>query len=252
MSDSAFVLGAPPIVEAVLDIDCDLPPVADIEALDTVGKAAFADRYPTAQRRVLSEHEVLMQPGQPASVKSREGLQALLYVAEDGKQLVQIRPDGFSFNRLAPYTTLDDYLPEIERAWRRFVDLARPLVCRSMRMRYINRIELPLGEGRLDLEQYFKLAPRTADDQRLVLAGFFDQQTVVEPATGIEAAIVFATQPVVSGRLPVIFDITTVKGLSVDPGDWGSILGTIAQLRDLKNTIFRNSLTPRCLSLFQP
>lgn len=251
MSQSSFVLSAAPIVEAVIDIDCDMPPVVDIEALDAAGKLAFGDRYPAPQRRVLSEHELVMQPGQPAAVKSREGLQALLYMAPDGKQLVQMRPNGFSFNRLAPYTSLDEYLPEIERTWRLFVDTARPLLCRTLRMRYINRIALPLVDQRVDLEKYFKLAPRTADDQRLILAAFFDQQTLVEPATGNQAIIVFATERGDEHRLTVIFDITTIKAGDIEPTDWPAILGTIERLRDLKNTIFRNSVTPTCLDLFQ-
>jgi uncharacterized protein (TIGR04255 family) len=252
MSEIAFVLPAAPIVEAVVDIDCDIPPVVDVDTLDAAGKATFGDRYPVSQRRVLSEHEVSMELGKPPALKSRAGLQALLYQSEDGKQLVQMRPNGFSFNRLAPYTTLDEYLPEIERTWRLFVAIARPLVCRVLRMRYINRIVLPLSDGKVELEKYFKLAPRTADDQRLVMAGFFDQQSLIEPATGNQVAVVLATQPPADGRLPVIFDITAVKPGDVDPADWAAISGKIAQLRDLKNTIFRNSLTPECLNLFRP
>ena len=252
MSDAASVLARPPIVEAVLDIDCDMPPVVDIEALDSQGKLAFGDRYPVAQRRMLSEHAFVMEPGKPAAVKSREGLQALLYASADTKQLVQLRPEGFSFNRLAPYTTLEDYLPEIERTWRLFVSLTTPLVCRSMRMRYINRIDLPLSDGKVELETYLNFAPRPADAQRLVLAGFFDQQTLLEPATGSQATVVLATQPPADGRLPVIFDITAAKSGDMDPGDWDAISGRIEQLRDLKNLIFKEFLTPECLSLFRP
>jgi uncharacterized protein (TIGR04255 family) len=252
MTETTFVLRKAPIVEAVVDIDCDIPPGVDIEALDAAGKAAFGDRYPVQQRRMLSEHEVSMEPGRPPAVTSREGLQALLYLSEDRKQLVQMRPNGFSFNRLTPYTSLDDYVPEIERTWLIFVALARPLVCRALRMRYINRIELPLSDGKVDLDKYLKLVPRMVDDKRLTLSGFFDQQTLTEPSTGNQAVVVFATQPPADDRLPVIFDITAVKSGDVDPGDWAAISGRIAELRDLKNLIFRSSLTSECLSLFQP
>jgi len=251
MSEPFFVLRSAPIVEAVVDIDCDLPPVVDVEALDADGKRAFGDHYPRAQRRVASEFEVMLQPGQPVAVNSREGLPALVYASQDGRQLVQLRPNGFSFNRLAPYTTLDDYLPEIERTWRVFVALARPLVCREVRMRYVNRIELPLTDGKVDLQKYIKLARKTADDQRLVLTGLFDQQAVVEPATGNQATIVFATQAPGPDRLPVILDITATKTGNLDPQDWGAILDAIGRLRVLKNGIFRNSLEQECLQLFQ-
>ena len=244
-------LTAAPIVEAVVDIDCDMPPALDFNTLVAAGRATFGGGYPKEQRRMLSEHEVLMEPGQPPAVKSREGLQAVLYLTEDGKQLVQVRPNGFSFNRLAPYGSLDDYLPEIARTWQLFVGLARPVVCRAVRMRYINRIQLPLNDGKVDLDLYLKLAPRPADDQRLMLASFFLQQTLVEPATGNQIAIVFAAQPPTESQLPVIFDITVNKPGDVEPGDWAAIAGTIAGLRDLKNLIFRNSLTPECLNLFR-
>jgi uncharacterized protein (TIGR04255 family) len=251
MTEPTLVLLAAPIVEAVLDIDCDLPPVVDFEALDAAGKEAFGNRYPNAQRRLLSEHEVFMQPGQPPAVSSREGLQAFLYATEDGRQMVQVRPSGYSFNRLAPYSSLDDYLPEIERTWSTFVQLVRPLVCRAVRMRYINRIELPLENGKVALEKYIRLARKTSEHERLVLTSLFDQQTLSEPATGSEATIVFATQALASNRIPVIFDITATKSGDLEPVDWGAILQTIRGLRDLKNSIFRNSLEPECLELFR-
>lgn len=253
MSDAPLVLKAAPIVEAVVDIDCDLPPVAeaDINAIEAVGLNAFGDRYPNPQRRMVSEHEVRLEPGRPPAVQLREGLQAFLYRSEDGKQIVQMRPNGFSFNRLAPYSTLDDYLPEIERTWRLFMGITHPVVCRVVRMRYINRIELPLTDGKVDLDKYLKVAPRSADDQRLTLTGFLGQQTLLEPATGSQANVVFATQQMTDARLPVIFDIAAFRVGDLEPGDWESISGRINQLRELKNLIFRNSLTPECLNLFQ-
>ena len=76
----------------------------------------------------------------------RRGIQALQFLHADEKQLVQVRAQGFSFNRLAPYTSLDDYLPEIERTWHLFVGLASPVQIRVVQLRYINRI--PCRRGR--------------------------------------------------------------------------------------------------------
>jgi uncharacterized protein (TIGR04255 family) len=251
MSETPFVLPTAPIVEALVDIDCDLPPNVDVEALDAAGKAAYGDHYPREQRRMFNTHQAVMVPGQPPQFTSSEGWQAHQYLFDDGKQLVQVRPDGFSFNRLAPYSCLDDYLPEIERTWQLFVGLAHPLVCRAVRMRYINRIELPLVEGRADFEKFLTSPPHLADEQRLQLTGFFEQQTLVEGATGHQAIVVRTSQLPVADHLPMIFDITVMAPGDVDPGDWLAISGRIAQLRSLKNLIFRNALTERCLQLFQ-
>lgn len=68
----------------------------------------------------------------------------LQFLKNDEKQLVQIRPQGYSFNRLAPYGGFDEYLPEIERAWRLFVDIVMPLQVKLIRLRYINRFLLPM------------------------------------------------------------------------------------------------------------
>lgn len=250
MSETRFVLPTAPIVEAVVDIDCDLPPNLDIEALDTAGKEAYGDRYPRAQRRMFNAHQAVMVPGQPPQVTSSEGWQAHQYLSDDGKQLVQVRPNGFSFNRLAPYSSLDDYLPEIDRTWRLFVELAHPLVCRAVRMRYINRIELPLTAGRVNLDEFLTAAPRPPDETALQIGGFFQEQTLEEVATGHQASVALAPQQRIEDRWPVILDITVMAPGDFEPGDWPAISGRMAQLRRLKNLIFRNALTERCLQLF--
>ena len=251
MNELQLSLTTAPIIEAVVDIDCDMPTQSDVDVLDVAARAALADRYPTPRRRMLSEHQISAAPNQPLAVTSREGLQALQYFSADEKQLIQFRPAGFSFNRLAPYTSLDDYLSEIERTWRIFVDLARPVVCRMVRLRYINRIQLPMVDGRVEIDDYLKLAPRLADEARLIFAGFFNQHSVFEPATGNQVNIVFATQPPAGYQLPIIFDIEAFKDVSAEPSDWSRITGTIRSLRSVKNLVFRNSLTDKCLNLFQ-
>ena len=234
-----------------MDIDCDMPNHADVDALAGAAAAALVDRYPTPRRRMLSEHQISATPDQALAVTSRQGLQALQYFSADEKQLIQFRPAGFSFNRLAPYTTLDDHLAEIERTWRIFVGIANPVVCRAVRLRYINRIQLPMVDGRVEIDDYLKLAPKLADEERLTFVGFFNQHSVLEPATGNQVNIVFATQPPVSERLPVIFDIEAFKEVGCDPGDWQTISGRIESLRSLKNLVFANSLTEKCLNLYR-
>jgi uncharacterized protein (TIGR04255 family) len=251
MNEAPLTLTAAPIIEAVVDIDCDMLASIDVDTLDIMAAALLADQYPTPRRRMLNEHLISGAAEGPLAVKSRQGLQALQYLSADEKQLVQFRPTGFSFNRLAPYGSLDDYLPEIERTWKLFVDTAKPVVCRAVRLRYINRLPLPLTEGRVEIDEYLKVAPRLADEQRLTFAGFFSQQSVFESATGNQANIVLATQPHTDKQLPIIFDIEAFKDIASEPGEWQAISGRIQSLRALKNLVFRNSLSEKCLNLFR-
>jgi len=242
-----------PIVEAVLDFDCDLPPEFDLAAQEARSSAALKDRYPKAQKRFSQEHIFEVGATEP-KVSARAALEALHFRQQDDKQLIQVRAQGYSFNRLAPYTNLDDYLPEIERTWRIYVEIASPIRIRNARLRYINRIRLPFEEGRVDLEKYFKIAPRFPEEEHFGLTNFLTQQSAIETETKLHAHIVLATEaaPNDGEFLPVILDINAADTVLIDdPRDWANIKTRILALRALKNRMFQHSVTPTCIELFQ-
>lgn len=170
---------------------------------------------------------------------------------DDEKQLVQVRAEGFSFNRLAPYTTLDDYLPEIERTWGLYVRLVSPVQIRVIRLRYINRILIPLTANSVNLDDFLKIGPRLPDEDGLVLSGFLSQQAAVEKDTGHQVNLVLTAQLPENEKLPVILDITVASPAAAEPANWSNILSIIGSLRSLKNRIFVNTLTSKCIELFQ-
>jgi uncharacterized protein (TIGR04255 family) len=176
----------------------------------------------------------------------------LRFIQEDEKQLVQVRVEGFSFNRLAPYTSLDDYLPEIERTWRLYVELASPVQIRLVRLRYINRILVPLTAGTVDLDEFLKIGPRLPDEGTLLLSGFLSQQVAIERDTGHQLNLVLTTQAPADQKLPIILDIMVAGGAVGESTDWSNVLPTIRSLRSLKNRMFANTLTQKCIELFQP
>jgi len=241
----------PPIVEAVLDIDCDMPPAFDLVALEPSAHDALRHRYPKLRKQFIQEHRVVAPIDGAPKMTSKQGIQALQFLQNDEKQLVQVRAQGFSFNRLAPYVGLDDYLPEMERTWRLFAGFSAPIQIRLIRLRYINRILLPLSEGRVDLDDYLNLGPRLPDEDRLTFAGFLNQHSAVEAGTGNRVNIVLAAQPPEGASLPVIFDIETLKSVDGEPSDWSLVNSKIQSLRELKNLVFERTLTDKCLKLFQ-
>src|ERR1700692_2170040 len=178
----------PPIVEAVFDVDCDLPPGFDLIALEAKLREQFQDRYPKFRTQFVQE----LQTGAAGGAWS--GVKVFQFLHEDERQLVQVRPRGFSFNRLAPYTTLDDYLAEIGWTWRSYVDIVSPIQTRAIRLRYINRIRLPLTAGAVDLDEYLKTAQRLPDEDGMTLTGFLSQQAAIEIATGHQLNIVLTAE----------------------------------------------------------
>lgn len=250
-NEAPLKLAHAPIVEAVVDIRCDMPPAFDLAALESLAQDTFRDHYPKLQKQLIETHSFVKKGDEPPAISATQGLQAFQFLTDDGRQLVQVRAEGFSFNRLAPYTSLDDYLPEIERAWGLFVGLASPVQVREIRVRYINRLPLPTVEGRVDFDDYLKVAPHLPDEKRLHFIGFFNQHAAVDVETGNQATIILTMQPPEKNLVPLIFDIETVSRGSSEPNDWESIRSKLVSLRSLKNQIFENTLTDKCLNLFR-
>lgn len=251
MNNRLLNIESPPIVEAVLDIECDMPPTLALDKLEASARDAFRGQYPKFRTQVIQALQVEAGTNREPSVTTRQGIHALHFLHEDEKQLVQVRPQGFSFNRLAPYMGLDGYLPEMERTWRLFVGVAAPVQIRLVRMRYINRILLPMTGGRVDLDRYLKLGPRLPDEDRLTLVGFLNQHSAMEVGTGHLVNVILTAQAQENDKLPVILDIEAIHVGNAEPDDWTWIQSKIESLRRLKNHVFANSLTDQCLALFQ-
>jgi uncharacterized protein (TIGR04255 family) len=252
MSDIVLKLANAPIIEAVLDVDCDMPPGQQFATLEKPARDAFRSEYPKLRTVFVQTHQIETKADQPPQMSVQHAIQAFQFLHDDEKQLAQVRAQGFSFNRLAPYTTLDDYLPKIEQAWRLFIFITSPVQIRAVRLRYINRILLPLAtNGLVELSDYLKVGPRLPDEKRFTLVGFLDQQTAVEVTTGNRVNIVLTGQPIENDKAPIIFDITAESIIKAEPENWDLLLAQIMSLRALKNHIFKNTLTEQCLNLFQ-
>lgn len=246
-------LAKAPIVEAVLDIDCALPPGRPVADLERAAREAYGDRYPKSRVQLIQQQRLETHGGAPPQLTVQQGIQAFQFLHQDERQLVQVRVQGYSFNRLAPYTTLDDYLPEIQRTWELFVRIASPVEVRGIRLRYINRIVLPMEGGRVDLDQYLRTGPRLPDEESLMLAGFLSQNAAIERNTGNHLITVLTHELQQLETLPIILDITAKSAVQpLNPTNLAEILTRVQSLRDLKNRAFRNTLTSRCLKLFQP
>jgi uncharacterized protein (TIGR04255 family) len=245
-----FRLKNAPIIEAVIDIDCDMPPAFSLQAVEAKAGELLKEAYPKSRVQLLEKHQIEQKGDEPPKHSTWRGIQALQFLHDDERQLVQIRAGGFSFNRLNPYTSLDDYLPEIGKTWHLFVRLTSPVQIRAVRLRYINRILLPLTRGQVRLEDYVKMSPEPADD-KLTLRSFLTQYAAIEEETGHEVNVVVTSQPPENERAPIIFDNCVASAVKTEPQDWSWLLARIQVLRGLKNRVFRNTLTERCLNLFQ-
>jgi uncharacterized protein (TIGR04255 family) len=245
-----------PIIEAVIEFHCELPPGQDRSGWEMAFKQRFGTEYPQCHAQHLQEVQLQMGAGGdvPAAKAVRNGVNGFRFLSVDGKQLVQCLGDGFFFNRLAPYTSFDDYLPEALRCWALYREVAQPVIVRHVCLRYINRLLLPLVEGKLSLGTYLKNPPVLSTPSAGETFSFVEfvhrhQMAALESKTLV--SVVLASQPLEDDKFPLVFEIAAMQSIDFNPSDHAAFEVALQSLRSLKNNVFKNSLTPECLTLFQ-
>lgn len=252
MTDVYPKLPNPPIVEAIVDFDCDVPPNVALKDLEQSARDAFREQYPDVHPRYLQEVRVATAQDGAFNSSLQRSLQAWMFKTQDGKQLVQVRQSGFSFNRLAPYPGFDACLPEIKRAWSKYCELVQPIELRGLRLRYINRILLPAKEvAEKGFHHFLSAQTGLPRDVGLVPSGFLNQYQGTDPQTHLQVAVVVASQPPEGEKLPVMFDNSVFADAKQSSFDWDSLTSMLKSLRALKNRVFFKTVQPPCLEWFK-
>jgi uncharacterized protein (TIGR04255 family) len=118
-----------------------------------------------------------------------------LFSSGDQKQVYQVRLNGFSMNRMAPYESWEPFRDEARRLWTLYRETIRPTQVERLAVRYINRLDLP--GPRIELKDYLRTSPEVSTLLPQSLASFFMQlnlplqdirctlllnETIIEPA----------------------------------------------------------------------
>jgi len=238
-----------PITEALLDFRVkarsDLRP-EDFAAV----KDRLSNRLPKVEemRGMQATFQFRKGEGQPPVVQEL-GLLGYFYKSQDDKVVAQFRIDGFTFNRLRPYTSWEDIFPQAMNLWRLYLDSAKPAAVIRLAVRYINQIPLPPGGEKF--ENYLRAAPQVPPELPQNVSSFLTRVTVHNPEDAIAAHVTQALQPTSdSQRLTVILDIDAYKEGEFSVED-PAIERTFIQLRAFKNLIFFNSVTEETLRQFE-
>lgn len=237
-----------PITEALLDIRVKLPAHIDLTRLATFHDAV-KDRYPSKQERVSWQGGFQIKPGAgPEMLPSSGGPDGYLFTSTDGRQIVQTRLDGFTFNRLKPYDKWEALRDEARELWQQYVRIAQPETVTRLALRYINRIEIPLPMK--DFKEYILTTPEITPELPQGLESFFMRLVIPDPKTQAVAVVTEMMEPIAasSKALPLILDIDVFREAAFDVND--RIWETFESLRSLKNDIFFKSVTPKAKELF--
>jgi uncharacterized protein (TIGR04255 family) len=240
-----------PIQEALLDLQVQLPEGSVDEVLISF-QDGIEERFPTKKdiKRITQNFELSPQNG-IQTFSTPVICQGYQYISDSNQKIVQARSDGFTFNKLRPYSDWKTFSEEAHELWKKYVEVVKPISINRIGLRYINRIEIPIPFS--DFREYCLLFPDFPQEIPQKLSEFFMRFATPSPGEhNISTVVNLTFEPVTNDSLmlPLIFDIDTFSLTGkLDPKD--SLTWTIVdELREIKNQIFDSSLTEKCKKLF--
>lgn len=242
-----------PITEALVDIRVKADPAFRTESFEKV-KQELKDSHPVATAQRGLEASISMAPGgQPMPATRDLGLRGYLFKSSDGLEIVQFRVDGFTFNRLKPYTSWDDIYPKAMRYWSVYQDVARPEDVTRLALRYINR--LPLPKDNVDFDDLMLAPPPVPRTLPQSISKFLTRVTIHDEDADVAAHITQALEPDADrNHWNLLLDIdayvdTEIPGIgtSTEP----AVTSWFRKLHTFKNRIFFESVTDEALEAFE-
>jgi uncharacterized protein (TIGR04255 family) len=244
----AEVFANAPITEALVEIRAQLPAnvtMADLEGLHAQIRVEYPKKKTRKRLEAKLELKDEMEPVKTSQVRE----DGYLFISADEKQIAQFRLDGFTFNRLRPYSRWEDMYQEARRTWEIYKMAVKPLLVTQIAVRYINSIEIP--SKIFDYDHYFTAIPRIPQPLPQILQHFFTR--VMIPFLDHGATAIVIQTP--SGRpdpvhTDILLDVEVDCRLDLEPED-PRIWEAFSTLRNIKNDVFFSHITERTKELFR-
>jgi uncharacterized protein (TIGR04255 family) len=217
-----------------------------VEGLEPASRELVAD-YPRRETQSMREVLFAFAPDAENVASRRVGAVGYQLRSADGRRVVQLQLDGFTFSWLRPYSTWQDLRDEAQRLWAIYARYARPEAIVRTAVRYINHIALPPPVH--DLDEFFAALPDLPDAWPRTVTSFLYRTALIDLASGHQAVV---TQISETGKEPgslvFLLDIDCFSTAAFP--DEAAAWETLDRLRGLKNRIFFDSVTERTLETF--
>lgn len=241
-------LTSAPIVEAVIDIRAKSSVTLD----ETIVRDFLEPRlmgYSFLDSQQEFSHQVMFGADITPQQTTIHAWKGVRFRSEDEKNIAQFNKDGFVCSRLTPYQNWETFSGESLCLWQTFYEMANPEDINRLGLRFINRVELPIGDG--NFENYISPAPQSPRGIELPFYGFLYQETLAVPGYPYAINLIRTIQPPLGDcgfSVIIDIDVFTEDGLRLDER---SIDGMLEEMRWLKNKMFFGSLTDQALEAFK-
>ncbi len=238
-----------PIHEALIDIRTNISPNFDVKKFLSAHNK-FKSKYPTVDERWEFTGELAFAPTGSSQSMHRKP-QGYWFKTKDNASIVQFRNNGFTFNKLKPYTSWAEISKEARRMWKIYKTLVGEVSIVRLAVRYINHIDLPLPLP--NMKQYLVLCPSLPGQGGGSIKGFMNRIVVDEPSVAGESVVTQASkQGPNKDLIRILFDIDTSKQLENSKNMKDSdIWRALDKLSQIKNRIFFGNITKKTIGMYK-
>lgn len=238
-----------PITEALVDFRADAtkPLANEAGAL----RLELAQRFPKLAEQRRFEAAVHVRDDEPpVSTSLDKGFYGFRLESSGREEIAQFRLDGFTYNRLRPYTDGDSVLSAALDLWKIYVRVASPHVVSRVALRYINRLELPIPRLE-DVGRFLTSVGQLPPGATGALESHLTRTVVTGPDAGASVVVTQAVERAVQAdTVAVILDIDAFRTATFETGV-DALRPVLDRLRALKNAIFFGSITDATVELYR-
>jgi uncharacterized protein (TIGR04255 family) len=230
-----------PIAEAIIDIQCELPPGV---TLDELGHAVNNDEFTRFGSSIHLSGQVDVSE---ATIKGDTTGEIVghIFRAQDGRRFIQSRLNGFSYSLISPYDRWEIFSGEALTNWTNYEAVAQPVKATRIGVRYVNRIDVPSAS--IEIKDYLRTAVDVSPYLPQAVAGYFLQ--VVVPVSRFDASATITSTlvpPSAENMTSLILDIDTWRITEISLGSTegnDSLREQLESLRVVKNYVFESCIT---------
>jgi uncharacterized protein (TIGR04255 family) len=168
---------------------------------------------------------------------------------KDSSYIVQLKHDSMSLSRLPPYEGWPAIHAEFKRQYQWYIAKKFKTITR-IGVRYINRIDIPTPNDRVDLDEYFNVSIKIPEKTIPMLDQFVVQAVARVDDTKALNVQLFSTETPLLNHSSFLFDLDVYQSTDLPKND-KDLDAAFDEIRLLKDKFFEELLTSKCKRLFK-
>ncbi len=237
-----------PITEAIIDLRVALPEGFSVDKFLDI-HPHISNRFPTKEPLIAGSF--MLQAAPSFKIDASQQHNGFLFRSEDKKKVFQASLNGFTFNRLAPYVSWEEFSDDARYLWQIYKDICKPMSVTRAAVRFINQLNIPIKELG-DLREYLNTVPEVAPTlPQKLLSSFFMQLQIPQEDLNCNLIINEVLAPPTTPEfVSIILDFDLFRE-QIWQSDDEDVWRFLEALRHRKNQVFEASITEKTRRLIE-